>query len=378
MVSSEAKMEVIRRHQGNELLQAPYLSPMQRSEKDLSVDQPTMGLRPAMIQGAMEALEAGQTHYVAVPGVDPLREALAHYINGPNVTGYSQENVLVTAGMDEARFLSIQKVGELFGCIAMPEVVHPGARKAAGVRQLDVRFLPVDGENGMLPTLAGMEEALGEGCKLLYLESPVRCTGAVFNPCTIEAIADLVESFGGAVIWDQGLRPWATEECVSLASLPGMAQWTVAIGEAWPGAGLEGLRIGYVAAKEEWREPMQSQKQIQSICTSTPSQFAALKAADMYDELRDEQFKALSQRRDEALRIVESLNAEVVPGAATNLIAVKVTDAARAAALLRQHGFHVAAGDVFGAPNLVRLSVARGEALSEALEQLAAMDEEQN
>jgi len=68
----------------------------------------------------------------------------------------------------------------------------------------------------------------------------------------------------------------------------------------------------------------------------------------------------------------------VVPGAATNLIAVKVTDAGRAAALLRQHGFRVAAGDVFGAPNLVRLSVTRGEALTEALEQLAAMDEEQN
>lgn len=378
MVNSEAKTEVIRRHKANELLQAPYLSPVQRSERDLSVDQPTMELRPAMVERAMEALEAGQTHYVAVPGVDPLREVLADYINGSGVTGYGQENVLVTAGMDEARFLSIQKVGELFGCIAMPEVVHPGARKAAGVRRVDVRFLPVDGENGMLPTLGGMEEALGEGCRLLYLESPVRCTGAVFNPCTVEAIADLVESFGGAVIWDQGLRPWATEECVSLASLPGMAQWTVAIGEAWPGAGLEGLRIGYIAAKEEWREPMQSQKQIQSICTSTPSQFAALKAADMYDELRDEQFEALSQRRDEALGIIESLDAEVVPGATVNLVAVKMNDAAGAAAALNGLGFHVASGEVFGVPDLIRLSVTRSEAITQALGQLAAMDEEQN
>lgn len=378
MVSSQAKLEVVRRHKANDLLQAPFLSPIRRSEKDLSVDQPTMELHPDIGQRAVEALEAGNTHYVPVPGVDLVRQALVDFVNGSGLSGYDEKNILVTAGMDEARFLSIQKVGELFGCIAMPEVVHPGARKAAGVRPLDVRFLPVDLDNGMLPTLTGIEEALRGGCRLFYLESPARCTGAVFNPCTVEAIADLLESYGAAAIWDQGLRPWATDECVCLSSLPGMAQWTVAIGEAWPGVGLETLRVAYIAAKEEWWERMRSQKQIQSICTSTPSQFAALKTAEMYEDLRGEQFERLSQRRDEAVKIIENVNAELVHGGTVNLLAVRVKKADRVTAALQQQGFDIAIGKAFGAPDVLRFAVTRGEAVAEALGQLGIMDEERN
>ena len=50
----------------------------------------------------------------------------------------------------------------------------------------------------------------------------------------------------------------------------------------------------------------------------------------------------------------------------------------RAVAALRQEGFYVASGEVFGVPNVLRFSVTRDEMLTDALGQLGSLDEEHN
>ena len=88
MSGSQTKETIIQRHIANELLQAPILSPMQRSQgQDLSVDQPTMQPDPAIVESAATALEQGQTHYVDVPGIAPLREALTAYLKDMGLVG---------------------------------------------------------------------------------------------------------------------------------------------------------------------------------------------------------------------------------------------------------------------------------------------------
>ncbi len=373
MSGSQTKKMIVQRHVANELLQAPVLSPFQRSPgRDLGGEHPTMQPAPAITESAATALEQGQTHYVDVPGIAPLREALAACLQDMGLVGYEQANVLVTAGVQECRFLLIQMIGDLLGGIALPEVVHPGARKAAGVRQIELRSLPVNVENGMLPTLPGMRGALEGGCKLLYLESPVRLTGAAFDLAAVEEIARMVEAFGAAVIWDQGLAPWVQDaQYISLGAQPGMAERVAVFGEAWPGIGLESWFVGYLAANEDWWERMRSQKQIISICTSTPSQFAAVKAAEMYGDLHATQFAALAQSRREALELVRELNAKPLAGASVNLIALRVPDVAQAGAVLHHNGFGFVDGADFGAPGVLRLSVTADEAIVEALKQLA-------
>jgi len=241
-----------------------------------------------------------------------------------------------------------------------------------GVRQLDVRYLPVDAENGMLPTLSGMREAVEGGCRLLYLESPVRLTGAAFEEATVREIASMIEDFDAAVIWDQGLAPWVQNApYASLGAQPGMVERVAVFGEACPGVGLESWFIGYVAANEDWVESMRSQKQILSICTSTPSQFAALKAAEIYPDLHAGQLLELAQSRQEALELARRLGAEPLTGSTVNLIALRVSDPARASAALREGGFWFADGADFGAQGVLRLSVTTDNAIVEALNQLA-------
>jgi aspartate/methionine/tyrosine aminotransferase len=369
MSGAPTKKTIIQRHATNELLQAPTLPPMQRAQgRDLSVEQPTMYPDPAIVESAAAATEQRQTHYVDVPGIAPLREMLAETLKDVGLVGYEQANVLVTAGIQECRFLSIQMIGESFGCIALPDVVHPGARKAAGVRKISIRSLPVDVENGMLPTLQGMRETLESGCKLLYLESPVRLTGAVFDAATVSEIAAMIHEFDAAVIWDQGTAPWIQNaRYVSLGGQPGVAERVAVFGEAWPGVGLESWFIGYVAANEDWFESMRSQKQMMSICTSTPSQFGAIKAAEVYANRHAAQVEELAQCRREALEVARKLDARPLTGAAVNLIAVRLSDPGQVSTALRDGGFWFADGADFGAQGVLRLSVTTDKAVVEAL-----------
>ncbi|MBN8637494.1 MAG: aminotransferase class I/II-fold pyridoxal phosphate-dependent enzyme [Anaerolineae bacterium] len=354
MVQS-TKALILEQHHHNPLLNASAPPLMARTAHDLSADEVFAPLDERMIAGAIDALEAGQTHYVDVPGIAPLRAALADYLRtGFNAT-YAQSNVIVTAGMQESRFLTIQMIGDTFGRIAVPTVAHPGVRKALGVRALNVELIEVD--ERALPTLDSLKAVLSAGTRLAYLESPARLTGAAFTAAEVAAIAELAREYEATIIWDQGLAPW-TVEYTSLASMPGNADRTVVIGETFPGMGLSSWFIGYIAAPEPLVAPMQSQKQIMAICTSTAAQYAALEASKLYAEALPVQRDRLAKLRDAVIAAISSAQT-VIPGASVNVLALRLPAAAKAAALARltDAGYSAVDGADFGAPDVLRLTI---------------------
>jgi aspartate/methionine/tyrosine aminotransferase len=280
---------------------------------------------------------------------------------------YPASHVLVTMGIQECRFLTLQKLGEILsatGSIGLPSVVHPGARLALGTRALALTEIPVKPDGTRLPSLAALETALQVGVRLLYLESPSRLTGAVYDEAAVQSLAELLVRYDAAAIWDQGLAPWV-EGYVSLAAQPGMMERVALIGEAFPGVGLESWAVGYIGVKPDWLEPMRSQKQIMAICTSTPSQYAALAAADVYAAEHGDQRAQLANIRQAAVAQATGAGAAPLPGAAANLLALE-----SAGDKLRAAGYSYADGADFGAPGLIRLAVMPDGAIIQGLAHL--------
>ena len=104
---SASKAFMLSWHQANSALNTPLPAQTARNSADFSADEIISPLDERIIASASEAMEAGQTHYVDVPGVGPLREALADYLNSACGSAYAAGNIIVTAGMQEARFLTI-------------------------------------------------------------------------------------------------------------------------------------------------------------------------------------------------------------------------------------------------------------------------------
>lgn len=346
---------ILEQHQQNMLLNTPTPPLMATGAGDLSADDLYAPIDERMIESAATALESGQTHYVDVPGIAPLRAAIAEHLAQSYGAAYAQPNVIVTAGIQEARFLTLQMIGETVERVAVPKVVHPGVRKALGVRALNVEMIDVDAQ--MLPTLDAIRATLQGGSRLLYLEAPSRLSGAVYNAEAIGQIAGMAAEYGAIIIWDQGLAPWV-EGYVSLAAHA--PDRTVAIGEAFPGSGLGSWFLGYIAAPEALVAPMQSQKQIMAICTSTAAQYAALEASKLYSALHASQMTRLHAAHQAAL---SALGAAVIPGAAASIVAVRTSDPQAALARLAAANLGAALGADFGAPDVLRLTVSVETAL---------------
>jgi len=365
-LASQTKADIIARHEANKALSTGLPPVVARQSKDLSADGRLSLLDERIIAASSEALEAGQTHYVDVPGIAPLREAIADYLGASAGASYEAGNIIVTAGVQESRFLTIQMIGAEFDSIAVPAVVHPGAQKALGVRERNVMSLAADAKRGYLPALDAIAGALAAGCRLIYLESPSRLSGAAYDEEDLAAISRLLNDHAAMAIWDQGLAPWVDGNYRSLASFEERPALVTSIGEAFPGMGLASWYIGYIAAPEAQVPAMQSQKQIMAICTSTAAQYAALEAGKLFAEAHRRQLDQLSRLRSDMIDMAGALKLEVIAGAAANVLALRASQ--DTIAKLNRAGFEVADGALFGAPAVIRLSVSA--AATDALQTL--------
>ncbi len=362
-MASQTTAEILERQRANAALNTPLPGAIAREARDLSADGSASPLDERVIAAAAEALEAGETHYVDVPGIAPLRSALAEHLRATSGAHYESGNIIVTAGVQESRFLTLQKIGENHASVAVPAVAHPGLQKALGVRPREIVSLPVDEARGCLPSIDGIEAALQGGASLLYLESPSRLSGACYHADEVQSISQLLERHGASAIWDQGLAPFVAGGCPSLAAHDADRARLTCIGEAFPGMGLESWFIGYIAAPESEIAAMQSQKQIMAICTSTAAQYAALEASKLVGETRPARASRLKALRAEALERARALGIDALPGGAANIIALRASQAN-----LRDAGYAAADGEHFGAPGLLRLNV--DAATNEALQHL--------
>jgi len=331
------KSTLLQHHHDNVLLNVPLPAPMMRTPHDLSADEGLFPLDEHVIEGAVTALESGQTHYVDVPGIAPLREQIAADLNATQHSSYQKTNIVVTAGVQESRFLTIQMIGERFERIAIPAVIHPGALKALGVRPMPLDRIPVEAANGYLPTVEAIRATLESGTRFLYLESPSRLTGRAYSADEVRAIAALIVAHDAAVVWDQGLSVWTMGDAyTALSAQPDMAARTAAIGEVVPGMGLASWFISYIAAPEDWITPMQSQKQMTLI--------------------------GLAART----------NLDVIDGQAVNVLALRLSPDAKARSLatLTDAGYTVADGADFGASDTLRITVTAEATAGHALSRL--------
>ena len=236
------------------------------------------------IASSYSALKSGQTHYVDVPGVPEVREAAAEWVNGYGVINAEKDNIIITSGLQESRFLATQVVTSPEGQIAIPAVANPGASLAASLRGCHVENVACDEETGLLSSDA-LESDVVSASQTIFLENPSRVTGAIYSNDFSSHVNRFIEQ-GKHIVVDTGLSPWLSSVDnmykVDVSSADGSI---IAIGELWPGLGIEPQGLGFIAAPLNVAEKIVKMKQVLSICTSTPAQFAALELSGSWKKM---------------------------------------------------------------------------------------------
>jgi arginine:pyruvate transaminase len=211
----------------------------------LSVGDPDLDTPQPVLERAFEALRSGDTHYTAVAGREPLREAIAAAHRRRTGQVIEADNVIFLAGAQNALFAASL-------CIAGPgdEVIafeplyptYPATIEVAGARMVRVAA-PAAG--GFRPDLQALEAAINARTRAIFFATPNNPSGAIIGAEDMAAIGELARRHSLWVVADEvyaGLAPGG--KVPSLAAI--LPEQVVTIGSLSKSHAMPGWRAGWL------------------------------------------------------------------------------------------------------------------------------------
>jgi aminotransferase len=252
-----------------------------------------------IVEAAKAALDDNQHHYTGPTGIPALREAIAADLSSQYGLDYGAEDILVTAGAQEAITLTM-----LAFCAPGDEVLITSPRFTT----YDTAVHLCGGTPIPVPTferddfaldVAEIEARITPRTRMFVLVSPNNPTGAVTPPEAIRAIADLAIRHDLIIVADEiyGRMIYAPNEHLSIATLQGMRERTITLNGFSKTYAMTGWRVGYLAAPADLVEMLTEPRHTLSINTCTISQHAALAALTGPQEPIDAMVREYGERR---------------------------------------------------------------------------------
>jgi N-succinyldiaminopimelate aminotransferase len=266
---------------------------------------------PAVLQAAIDAIEAGHNQYAPLPGVPALRDAiLAHQHSR---YGLEHEDVQVTFGATEAitaALLGLCEPGdEVLALDPFYDSYRAGAA-LAGARLVGVPLEPPEWRLGELPVT--------ERTRVLLLNTPHNPTGRVLDRAELDQIARVCVERDLVAISDEVYEHLVFDgEHIPLATLPGMAERTLTVSSLGKTFSVTGWKTGWACGAAELVAAVRGAKQFMTFAGGTPFQHAAASALALAEEHGARLAAELRAKRDRLCEGLERAGAEVLRPAGT-------------------------------------------------------------
>ena len=253
---------------------------------------------------AIKAINADQNQYAPVPGILPLRKAIAaNYARTYGVEADPATEVTVTCGASEAIFdiiMAMVNPGDevivfepAYDAYIADIIMAGGTPRYVTLRPPDSS--KKDSENASWTFDAAELRASFNGkTRAILVNTPHNPTGKVFTLDELQSIAELCREHDVLVIADQVYdRLVFRGKHISIASLPGMWERTVTVNSAGKSFTVTGWKIGYAIAPAPLTDALRRVHQFVNFAIATPLQAAVAEAleyaarSDHYNELRE-------------------------------------------------------------------------------------------
>lgn len=264
---------------------------------------------PAVVQAAAHAaLDRGETHYTARPGIPQLCAALAARSTAEGFPA-DPDRVVVTNGGAEALYIALQSV------------VRPGQRVLlAGPVSPNVATMVqfIGGTTAQIETTAPArfnptaDSIAGHDADILLLASPSPVSGVAIPPDELAAISGAAIERGMTVVLDRSLAWCCYDPALAQFPDPDLGSKLLTTGSFSLAYEMAGWRAGYFTAPARYAGEMLELKQAMSICTSSISQYAALAALEEAGDWLADRRETLLARRDGIIRRLEEAGLFVV------------------------------------------------------------------
>jgi aspartate aminotransferase len=246
----------------------------------LEIGEPDFPTAPHIIEAAVEALRAGQTHYVPAPGIPPLREAVAEFLERTGRMRITPDRVIVTPGAKPIMFYTIMALCGEGDEVLYPDPSFPMYESITSFAGAVPVPIPLREGNEFRIDTDELARLVTDRSKLLIINSPHNPCGSSLTREDCEAIAEIAMRRDLIVLSDEVY--WAIRygqgRHASVLEVDGMADRTILL-DGWSKTfAMTGWRLGFGVFPPALVEPV-SRLVINTVsCTSAFSQFAAIAA----------------------------------------------------------------------------------------------------
>ena len=252
-----------------------------------------------IVAAAKRALDENQHHYTHPAGLPALREAIAAKLARENGLEYTADEIVVTAGVQEAVLLSMLAVLDPGDEVLISSPRFTSYDAAVAMAGGTVVTVPTREEDDFATVPGEIEARITDRTKMIVLITPNNPTGAVTPPAMVRKIADIAKRHDLIVLSDEIYEKlvYDDNEHLSMATLPGMKERTITLNGFSKSYAMTGWRVGYLAAPEAFARLLVEPRHTLSIATSTPAQFGALAALTGPQNEVDEMVRQYGLRR---------------------------------------------------------------------------------
>ncbi len=321
----------------------------------LGVGEPDFSTPWAMREEAWYHLEQGHTSYTSNWGLTELRKEIAKYLTKFDLHYDANKEILVTIGVSEAIDAVLRAILNPGDEVIVAEPCYVSYQPL--VELCDTKLSRLDtAPSGFIPTAESIEAMITPKTKALMLCSPSNPTGRMIPEKELAKIAEVVKRHKIWVLSDEVYCELVYDgrKHVSIASFPGMKDYTVVLNGFSKAFAMTGWRIGYLACPAELMTQVHKLHQYSTICAPIMSQYAALEGLRNGAAEVEKMRVSYQQRRNLMLNAFDEMGIPVTEpeGAFYIFPDIRKTGLSSedfAAKLIQDYKVAVVPGNVFGA-----------------------------
>jgi len=330
-----------------------------------------------VLQGAIEAIQAGHNIYTRLDGIARLRQAIAaKMLRDRKMVVDPDTEILVTSGATgglQAASLALLNPGDEVILFEPFYGYHASELKSKRVVPVIVPLCaPVSVDADWTLDIDALRAALTPRTRAMIINTPSNPCGKIFTREELEALSEIAIEYGLFVFTDEIYEHfiYGDAEHISPASLQGMRERTIVISGFSKTFSVTGWRLGYLVANAKWLGAINFFHDLTYVCAPSAFQHGA---AQGLEQLEPSFYTQLATDHEgKRSRIVSALNdagmKPYIPRGAYYVLADASqlpgeTAAIKARWLLAKTGVAAVAGSAFFRPghgeNLLRFCFAK-------------------
>ncbi|MGA7194366.1 MAG: pyridoxal phosphate-dependent aminotransferase [Anaerolineales bacterium] len=282
----------------------------------LQVGDPDFATPQPILDAALQALNAGLTHYGPSRGFAELRAAAASKLMRDEGLDYDpQSEILITHGGIHAYYTAMQSILNPGDDVLIPDPSWATHANMATMLRGNVIRVAAPPENDFIPFFESWEKSLTPQTRVIVLNYPSNPTGAYPTREYLKKLQELAAAHDLWIVSDEVYGDlYYGEKPSSAAAFEGAKSRTLVVNSLSKSYAMTGWRVGYLAAPSQVIENALKAGQNSITCVAPFIQKAAAFALSdpAIQQVTSQMRAAYARRRELVLRIAREIESDKV------------------------------------------------------------------